>query len=152
MQRLGQTLQRNFAKDVLAGNGPKTPAVGAVVAIVAHDEEFVFAEAKQFVAASIISIGSGVGRKVRFNQQLSINIYLALPDLNRLSRHCDNAFDVGRVIARVSHGDDVVLAGVINEINKPVQPIVSRIKQSGIHAGALHLDGLEDKMRDEQIV
>ena len=147
----GNALFDHLADDVLARDRPEGAAVGAVVAIVAHDEKFVIADANELVRIPFIGIGWCFGEKIRFMQQLAIDINPAVFEIDRLSRHGDDAFDLERIIARVFQGDDVVLSRLADDIGESVQPITSRVGQGGIHAGAFHLNGLADETGDQQI-
>jgi hypothetical protein len=147
----GNALFDHLTDDVLARDRPESAAVGAVVAIVAHDEKFVIADANELTRIPFVGIGWCFGRKIGFTQQLAIDINPAVFEINRLSRHGDDAFDLERIIARVFQSDDVVLSRLAYDIGEPVQPIMSRVGQGGIHAGAFHLNGLNDVMGDQQI-
>ena len=147
----GNALFDHLAEDVLARDGSEGAAIHAVVAIVAHDEEFVIADANELVRIPFVGIGWCFGQEIRFTQQLAIDINPAVFETDPLSRHGDDAFDLKCIIARVFQRDDVVLSRLAYDIGEPVQPITSRVGQGGIHAGALHLDELADETADQQI-
>ena len=62
----GRILFDHLAEDVLARDRPESAAVGAVVAIVAQDEEFVIADANELALVLFIGIGWGIGPKISY--------------------------------------------------------------------------------------
>ena len=132
----------DLAEDILARDGSENPAVGTVVAIVAHDEELVSAHANEGVPTPTIRVGRGVGQKVRFTQKLSVDIHPAPFETDELPRRRDDPLHIQTIIEWVLQRDNVFPAGFSYDIAQPIHPIMSSVRKRGIHARALHFGSL----------
>lgn len=137
------------AQNVLARYGAVNAAVGAVVAIVAQDKILIHPTDPHLFAIAGTGVGRCIRGKIRFLQQLAVDVEMTFFDDHSVASFGNDAFDGVTIVGGITEDDDVPGFGIADMINEAVQDIAFGIMQGGRHARADHLNGLQDVPADE---
>lgn len=93
VRHVGAELADDHAEDVLAGDGAINAAVGGVHAVVAEEEELIFAAGDELFLNFAAGIGRGARGNIGFLEFGAVDINDAVFEVNGITTDADDAFN-----------------------------------------------------------
>lgn len=141
--------ESGFANDVLAWDKTPLPGVGAVAAVVSHDE--VFVRSYDTVIDGRKRIAGVILVDIRFVQCCSIDGDPCSDDADDIAGNGDNTLHIVQLgIKRVFEDDYVSSFRLVKEVGSFIDKDVFRVVQRRFHAWSVYAEILNREAQDEE--